>query len=263
MKRLLGFAALLALLSFEPTFTQAQTDTASVDTALAYSQFDSDSEASDTDGGVSMHQQIKMKFIEGGVSWMTPILLCFILGLALAIERIIYLNLSTTNTKKLLDRVEEALNNDGVEAAKEICRNTRGPVASIFYQGLDRMPEGLDVVEKSVASYGSVQVGRMESGLTWISLFISLAPMLGFLGTVIGMIEAFDSIQTASDIRPALVAGGIKVALITTVGGLIVAMILQVFYNYIIAKIDSIVNDMEDSSITLVDILAKYNFKKR
>ena len=261
MKRLFGFVALLSILSFGTTSVQAQNDTSSVDTAITTSQFDDGSDM-EMDSDVSMHQQIKMKFIEGGVPWMTPILLCFILGLALAIERIIYLNLSTTNTKKLLARVEEALNKDGVEAAKEICRNTRGPVASIFYQGLDRMPEGLDVVEKSVASYGSVQVGRMESGLTWISLFISLAPMLGFLGTVVGMIEAFDSIQTASDIRPALVAGGIKVALITTVGGLIVAMILQVFYNYIIAKIDSIVNDMEDSSITLVDILDKYNLKK-
>ena len=197
-------------------------------------------------------------FIEGGVPWMAPILLCLVLGLAIVIERVIYLNLATINTKKLLEKVENALNNGGVEAAKEVCRNTRGPVASIFYQGLDRAGEGLDVVEKSVASYGSVQAGRLENGLTWISLFIALSPMLGFLGTVVGMIQAFDAIEAAGDIAPSLVAGGMKVALLTTVGGLIAAMILQLFYNYLLAKIDGLVISMEDASISLVDILTKY-----
>ena len=262
MRKLAGLVALIGMLSFGTITASAQDDATIVDTTVAAEQVDTASTAI-PEVETSLHQQIKIKFIEGGVSWMTPILLCFILGLALAIERIIYLNLAPTNTKKLLTRIEEALNNGGVEAAKEICRNTRGPVASIFYQGLDRMGEGLDVVEKSVVSYGSVQLGRMESGLTWISLFIALSPMLGFLGTVVGMIFAFDNIQEAGDISPALVAGGIKVALITTVGGLIVAMILQVFYNYIIAKIDSIVNEMEDASISLIDILAKYNLKNR
>lgn len=210
----------------------------------------------------SLHKQIKMKFIEGGPGFMGVVLLCLILGLAIAIERIIYLNLASTNTNKLLLAVEEALNQGGVEAAKEVCRNTKGPVASIFYQGLDRMDEGIEVVEKSVVSYGSVQMGLLEKGITWISLFIATAPMLGFMGTVIGMIGAFDSIEAAGDISPSLVAGGIKVALITTVSGLIVAVILQVFYNYIISKIDSIVNDMEDASIALIDILVKYNLKK-
>ncbi|MDE6183051.1 MAG: MotA/TolQ/ExbB proton channel family protein, partial [Rikenellaceae bacterium] len=168
-----------------------------------------------------------------------------------------------TNTKKLLAKVEEALNTQGVEAAKEVCRNTRGPVASIFYQGLDRYNEGIEVVEKSVVSYGSVQMGQLESGLSWISLFIALAPMLGFLGTVVGMIEAFDSITVAGDVSPTLVAGGIKVALLTTVGGLIVAIILQLFYNYLVAKIDGLVLSMEDSSISLMDIITKYNQKNR
>ncbi|SDD13426.1 MotA/TolQ/ExbB proton channel family protein [Williamwhitmania taraxaci] len=265
MKKLFGLVALLGMLSFGAVSSYAQGEAAQTDTTVATEQVDTAAVAAAPaapEAETSMHQQIKMKFIEGGVPWMTPILLCFVLGLALAIERIIYLNMATSNTKKLLAKIEEALNNGGVEAAKEICRNTRGPVASIFYQGLDRMGEGLDVVEKSVVSYGSVQMGRMESGLTWISLFIAIAPMLGFLGTVIGMIGAFDQIQAAGDISPALVAGGIKVALITTVGGLIVAMILQVFYNYLVSKIDSLVNDMEDSSITLIDILAKYNLKK-
>ena len=171
------------------------------------------------------------------------------------------MNLASTNTKKLIVSVEDALNNGGVEAAKEVCRNTRGPIASIFYQGLCRYDQGIDMVEKSVVSYGSVQMGLLEKGMSWISLFIGLAPMLGFLGTVIGMIDAFDKIQAAGDIQPSLVAGGIKVALITTVGGLIVAMILQVFYNYCIAKIEGIVNDMEDASVTLLDILVKYNQK--
>jgi len=149
----------------------------------------------------------------------------------------------------------------GVDAAKEVCRNTPGPIGSIFYQGLDRSDEGIDVVEKSVVAYGSVQMGLLERGLSWISLFISLAPMLGFMGTVIGMIGAFDAIEAAGDISPSLVAGGIKVALLTTVFGLIVAMILQIFYNYIVAKIDSIVNNMEDASISLIDVLVKNNAK--
>ncbi|OFX23255.1 MAG: flagellar motor protein MotA [Bacteroidetes bacterium GWA2_31_9] len=212
-------------------------------------------------GDQSMHQQIKQKFIEGGPLWMTPILICLILGLALAIERIIYLSLATTNTDKLLKKVEDALASGGVNSAKEVCRNSSGPVASIFYQGLDRADEGVDVVEKAVISYGSVQMGLLEKGLTWIQLFIALAPMLGFLGTVVGMIEAFDAIQGAGDISPTLVAGGIKVALITTVSGLVVAIILQIFYNYIVSKIDSLVNNMEDASISLIDLVVK-NSKK-
>lgn len=209
-----------------------------------------------------IHKQIKAKFIEGGAAFMSFVLLCLIFGLALCIERIIYLNLASTNTKKLLQAIEDALNEGGVEAAKEVCRNTKGPVASIFYQGLDRIDEGVEVVEKSVISYGSVQMGLLEKGLTWISLFIALAPMLGFMGTVIGMIDAFDKIQAMGDISATAVAGGIKVALITTVSGLIVAIILQVFYNYIVTKIDGIVNTMEDASISLLDILVKYNLKK-
>jgi len=185
-----------------------------------------------------------------------------IMGLALSIERIIYLNLATTNTEKLLADVENAMNSGGVEAAKEVCRNTKGPVASIFYQGLDRVNEGIDVVEKAIVSYGSVQMGLLERGFTWISLFIALAPMLGFMGTVIGMIGAFDAIEAAGDISPSLVAGGIKVALLTTVFGLIVAIILQVFYNYLVSKVDSLVNSMEDASISLVDILVKRGSSK-
>lgn len=209
----------------------------------------------------SLHAVIKQKFIEGGAMFMSFVILALIFGLAIAIERVIYLNLASTNTKKLIANVEDALENGGIEAAKEICRTTRGPIASIFYQGLSRYDQGIDMVEKSVVSYGSVQMGLLEKGMSWIALFIGLAPMLGFLGTVIGMIDAFDKIQAAGDIQPSLVAGGIKVALITTVGGLIVAMILQVFYNYCIAKIESIVNEMEDSSVTLLDILVKYNQK--
>ncbi len=208
--------------------------------------------------GESMHHVLMQKFLEGGWEWMLPVLLCLVIGLAVAIERILYLTLATINTKKFIAKVEEALKSEGVDAAKEVCRNTRGPIASIYYQGLDRYDQGLDSVEKAVVSYGSVQTGLMESGLSWIGLFIALAPMLGFMGTVVGMIGAFDSIQAAGDISPTLVAGGIKVALLTTLMGLIVAVILQLFYNYIISKIDSLVNDMEDSSITLMDILTAY-----
>ena len=203
----------------------------------------------------SFTQELKKRFIEGGPGFMGIVLICLILGLAIAIERIIYLNLATTNSQKLTAGVEEALSSGGVDAAKELCRNTKGPVASIFYQGLDRVNEGVESAEKAVVAYGGVQMGQLEKNVSWISLFIALAPMLGFMGTVIGMIQAFDKIEAAGDMQPSLVAGGIKVALLTTVFGLIVAIILQVFYNYIIAKIDSIVNDMEDASINLIDIL--------
>jgi biopolymer transport protein ExbB len=215
--------------------------------------------AAEAEAGQSLHSALKQKFIEGGPTFMAVVLICLILGLALAIERVLYLNLATTNTKKLMNKVEAALEEGGVDAAKEVCQNTRGPVASIFYQGLDRFDEGVDVVEKSVVSYGGVQAGLLEKGLSWIGLFIALAPMLGFMGTVIGMIDAFDAIEVAGDISPSLVAGGIKVALITTVTGLVVAMILQVFYNYCVSKIDSIVNSMEDASISLLDLLVKHN----
>ena len=208
----------------------------------------------------SFTQELKNRFIEGGPGFMGIVLACLIFGLAIAIERIIYLNLATTNTQKLTEDVESALKSGGVDAAKEVCRNTAGPVASIFYQGLDRSNEGIESAEKAVIAYGGVQMGQLEKNVSWISLFIALAPMLGFMGTVIGMIQAFDKIEAAGDMQPSLVAGGIKVALLTTVFGLIVAIILQIFYNYIIAKIDSIVNDMENASIDLLDILV--NTKK-
>ena len=208
--------------------------------------------------GESMHHVLMQKFLEGGWGWMLPVLLCLVLGLAIAIERILYLSLSTINSKKFLNKIEDALKNGGVNAAMEVARNTRGPIASIYYQGLSRYNQGLDAVEKSVVSYGSVQTGQMESGLSWIGLFIALSPMLGFMGTVVGMIGAFDAIQAAGDISPTLVAGGIKVALLTTLMGLIAAVILQLFYNYIVSKIDSLVNEMEDTSIVLMDMLTAY-----
>lgn len=208
------------------------------------------------------HQMLKQRFIEGDPIWMAPVLICLILGLALVIERIIYLNMATTNTTKLLNSVDEALKSGGVNGAKEVCRNTRGPIAGIFYQGLDRAGEGVDIAEKSIIAYGGVEVGRLERGLSWIGLFIALAPMLGFLGTVIGMIFAFDQIAAANNISPAIVAGGIKVALLTTVFGLIVAIILQVFYNYLVSKIDSITGQMEEASIGLIDLLVKSNISK-
>ena len=207
---------------------------------------------------VSFTQELKTRFIEGGPGFMGIVLICLILGLAISIERIIFLNLATTNTQKLTQGVEQALARGGVGEAKDLCRNTKGPVASIFYQGLDRVDEGVESAEKAVVAYGGVQMGQLEKNVSWISLFIALAPMLGFMGTVIGMIQAFDKIEAAGDMQPSLVAGGIKVALLTTVFGLVVAIILQVFYNYIVAKIDSIVNDMEDASITLIDILVAH-----
>ena len=211
----------------------------------------------DVKSEVPLHQALKTKFIEGGAGFMSLIIICLIIGLALAIERILYLTFSKTNATALVAKVEKAIEDGGVEEAKKVCRNTRGPVARIFYDALMHYDEGVDVVEKHIVSAGSVEESRLENGLSWISLFIAIAPSLGFLGTVIGMIQAFDAIQAAGDISPNVVAGGMKVALITTVGGLIVAMILQVFSNYILAKIDSLTIDMEESSIDLVDILTK------
>ena len=276
MKKFFALFALISILTFgvssqlyaqtntgDDTTKVEKADTTASDTLKTADKTPvDDGKQSDTKKEGSLHQLIKEKFIEGGAFFMSFVLIALILGLALVVERVIYLNLASTNNEKLLIKVEDALETGGVEAAKEVCRNTRGPVASIFYQGLSRADHGIDVVEKSVISYGGVQMGLLEKGLTWISLFISLAPMLGFMGTVIGMISAFDSIQAAGDINPSLVAGGIKVALITTVSGLIVAMILQIFYNYIVNKIDSIVNNMEDASISLIDIMVKFENKK-
>ena len=247
MKKFFMFLAGVATMAFSAVSAFAQEEMSAAD-ILSGSE-------------VPLNQALKTKFIEGDPKFMSLIVICLIIGLALAIERILYLSFSKINTKKLVENVEAALNEGGIEKAKEVCRNTRGPVASIFYQGLLRYDQGLDVVEKTIISYGSVQQSQLESGLSWISLFIAIAPSLGFLGTVIGMINAFDAIQSSGDISPNIVAGGMKIALITTVGGLIVAMILQIFYNYILAKIESITIDMEDSSISLIDVLSKYNKK--
>ncbi len=249
---------------------EGQTSASDDTTQVAEAQMAAETPAMETpavseekESGLSvLHTNLKTKFIEGGAGFMGAVLMTLIFGLALAFERVIYLSLASTNTEKLLVAVENALADGGIEAAKEVCRNERGPVASIFYQGLDRANQGIDVVEKSVISYGSVQMGLLEKNLSWISLFIAVAPMLGFMGTVIGMIQAFDKIQEQGDVSPTVVAGGIKVALITTVTGLIVAIILQFFYNYLISKVDSIVNRMEDASISLVDMLVKHNLKK-
>jgi len=264
MKKFFMFLAVAGLMATSAAFASAQDKKEEAPAAPATEQVATPASNSGADllkgtgEEVPLTQALKTKFIEGGPGFMALIIICLIIGLALAIERILYLSFAKTNVKKLLGQVESALQDGGIEKAKEVCRNTRGPVASIFYQGLLRYDQGLDVVEKSIVSYGGVQMSLLESGLSWISLFIALAPSLGFLGTVIGMIQAFDAIQAAGDISPNIVAGGMKVALITTVAGLIVAMILQVFYNYILAKIDSISIDMEDASISLIDILTKY-----
>ena len=237
------------------TTVEAAAVTTTVEPAAAATAIQEEAQADTVVVNESFHQELKKRFIEGGPGFMGIVLICLILGLAIAIERIIYLTFSTSNSKKLQKEVEDALESGGIDAAKEVCRNTKGPVASIYYQGLDRADENIEAAEKAVVAYGGVQMGQLEKNVSWLSLFIALAPMLGFMGTVIGMIQAFDKIEQAGDMDPSLVAGGIKVALLTTVFGLVVAIILQIFYNYIISKIDSIVNDMEDSSISLIDIL--------
>ncbi len=275
MKKVIALMSIVGLLTFA-NFNQvmaqdaataeateqvaAATAEATAETAVAEeAEAPAPAAAASEDDTKSFHQMLKEKYIQGGAGWMTPVLLCLIFGMALIIERILYLNAATTNVKKLLDGVEENVKNGNYEGAKELCRNTRGPVASIFYQGLDRVDQGLDNVEKAVTSYGGVQMARLENNLTWIGLFIALAPSFGFLGTVVGMVQAFDDIETAGDISPTVVAGGMKVALLTTIFGLITAIILQIFYNYILTKIESLVDQMEDGSISFMDILVKYH----
>jgi len=264
MKKVLALFFAAGILFTQPVLAQEATATeqvASTDTNAAAS----DTAAAATEEAApaveeeeSFTQVLKEKFIEGDPLWMAPVLLTLILGLAIAIERVLYLSMSNSNNDKLLQEVEAALKSGGKSAALEVCRNTRGPVAAIFYQGLEKMDEGIDMVDKAIVSLGSVENGKLERGVSWISLFIALAPMLGFMGTVIGMIQAFDAIEAAGDISPSLVAGGIKVALLTTVFGLIAAMILQVFYNLIVAMIDNLVNKMEDASITFLDLVAAH-----
>jgi len=272
MKKLTAFLLLFSLL-LSPAVMLAQDSASSAAasaTAVATenpSEAPADSASAEAGTTVSESEKgfreiLKDKFIEGDYIWMSPILICFIIGLAVAIERIIYLNMATINTKKFLNDLESALKSGGAKAALTVCQNTPGPVAGIFAEGLNRADEGIDVVEKAVVSYGGVEMGKMEKALPWLSLFISLAPMLGFLGTVIGMIFAFDQIEAAGDISPTVVAGGIKVALLTTVGGLIVAMILQIFYNYIMSKIEGLVNEMEEASVNFVDMLVKTGVAK-
>ena len=266
MKRKVSILAIVGILmiSFSSVFSQGDSTAAPADSAAApVEQVEAPAAAEGAEAEVSFHQQLKDKFIEGGVPFMWPILICLILGLAIAIARIIVLNLATTNTDKLLKNVEDALQSGGVPAALEVTRKDPSPMASIFTQGLLSAPGGIDLAEKAVVSYGGVEMGKLEKGLIWISLFISLGPMLGFFGTVVGMVQAFDDIQAAGDISPQVVAGGMKVALITTVGGLIVGMVLQVLYNYLVSKIDNLTNSMESASISLIDLLVKHSLVKK
>ncbi len=272
MKKVIALMSVIGLLTFTNLNSVMAQDAAATDQAAQTEQITDDSAAAaeeavaaepvapvadEVEESKSFHEVLKEKYIQGGAGWMTPVLLCLILGMALVIERIIYLNMATTNVDALLGGIEDNVKKGDYNAAKELCRNTRGPVASIFYQGLDRIDEGLENVEKSLTSYGGVQMARLEANLTWIALFIALAPSFGFLGTVIGMVQAFDDIEKAGDISPTVVAGGMKVALLTTIFGLIVAIILQIFYNYILTKIESLVAQMEDGTITFMDILVK------
>lgn len=208
-----------------------------------------------------LHQQLKMKFVEGTTEFMSLVAIALVLGLAFCIERIIYLTLSEIKTRRLMEDIDRHIEQGDLEGAKSLCRNTRGPVASVCYQGLLHAGEDMETVERNIVSYGSLQAARLERGCSWIRLFIAIAPSLGFLGTVIGMVMAFDNIQEAGDISPRIVAEGMKVALITTIFGIIVALVLQVFYNFIIAKIDHLTEQMEEAAITLMDILSKRGVK--
>ena len=251
MRKLLALLLILGFVAFNSAVVSAQDAQQTEQTSSA------------SDEGQSGYKMLKKQFIDGDWRFMSFVLVTMILGLAFCIERIITLNIATTNTDKLLSRIDDRLKEKDLDGAMEVCKATPGPTASVLYEGLKNADGGPEAVEKAIVAYGSVQMGLLEKGLVWISLFIALAPMLGFMGTVIGMIQAFQRIEDVGDLSPAVVAGGIKVALLTTVFGLIVAIILQIFYNYIVSKIDSITNRMEDASIALVDIMEENNaFKK-
>ena len=261
MKKLFAIVVVMGALTFGSTqLAQAQDAPADQAAPAAVEQADAAAPVVAEEGG-GIHKELKVKYIEGSAFFMSFISIALVIGLAFCIERIIYLSLAEINTKKFVTSIEAAMEKGDVEAAKDIARNTRGPIASIYYQGLMRLDQGVDVVEKSVVSYGGVQAGYLEKGCSWITLFIAMSPSLGFLGTVIGMVQAFDKIQQVGDISPTVVAGGMKVALITTIFGLIAALILQVFYNYILSKIEALTSDMEDSSVTLLDMVVKYELK--
>ena len=279
MKKLFAIVAMLGMFTFGTTQVYAQdaaeaapvetvenTDQAAApaaeEVAAPAEEAAAPAEVTEAAESEGVHKTLKTKFIEGGAEFMALVAIAMVIGLAFCVERIIYLSMAKVNTKNLMEAIAAALQKGDVEGAKTICRNTAGPVASICYQGLLRIDEGLDTVERSVVSYGSLQSSNLEKGCSWITLFIAMAPSLGFLGTVIGMVMAFDKIQQEGDISPTIVAAGMKVALITTIYGIVVALILQIFYNYILTKIEDLVADMEDSSITLLDLLTKYNLKK-
>ena len=257
MKKIFMFLAVMGVMAISAQNAAAQDAPAAEPTATEVAAPAADETLPEE---VPMHQALKTKFIEGGAGFMALVIACLILGLALCIERILYLGFSKTNTKKLIAKVEAALKNGGYEAAKKACVETRGPVAEIFAEVFVRLGKGQSIedAEKALVDRGGVESSKMEQNLSWISLFIAIAPSLGFLGTVIGMIQAFDAIMVAGDMSPAVVAGGMKVALITTVGGLIVAVILQIFYNYILSQVESLTIDMEDASINLMEVLAEY-----
>jgi biopolymer transport protein ExbB len=263
MKKFFAIVAVMGVLTFGSTQLALAQDTPAANQTeqAAVAPASATDAATPAAAETGIHKELKIKFIEGNAFFMSFVAIALVIGLAFCIERIIYLSLAEINTKKFLQAIEDALEKGDVEAAKDIARGTRGPVASIYYQGLMRMDQGIDVVEKSIVSYGGVQAGYLEKGCSWITLFIAMAPSLGFLGTVIGMVQAFDKIQQVGDISPTVVAGGMKVALITTIFGLIVALILQVFYNYILSKIEALTSEMEDSSVTLLDMVLKYNLK--
>ena len=274
MRKLFAIAVLAGLLSLataalaQETPSASQPETAMVDSMMndslmrdamgtAAADMDELPQLPMMDDGMGFHDQLKTKFVQGSPAFMSLVALALVLGLAFCIERIIYLTLSEINAKRLMKDIEARMEADDVEGAKTLCRETRGPVASVCYQGLMHVDEDMDTIERNIVSYGSVQSAKLEKGCSWITLFIAMAPSLGFLGTVIGMVMAFDQIQEAGDISPTIVASGMKVALITTIFGIIVALVLQVFYNYILSKIEHLTSQMEESAITLLDIIMK------
>ena len=273
MKRLIILFSMIGLLAVTQA-VEAQTNlvkdsvamvdsVASADSLAAEATLVDDTDIEDEEAESGLHKQLKTKFVDGNVGFMSLVALALVLGLAFCIERIIYLTLSEIKAYKLMDDIESKLKADDVEGAKQLCKNTRGPVASVCYQGLLHIKQPIEAIERSIANYGGLQAANLEKGCSWIKLFIAMAPSLGFLGTVIGMVMAFDKIQQAGDIGPTIVAQGMKVALITTIFGIVVALILQLFYSYILSKIERLTAQMEESAIALLDMITEYKLRNK
>jgi biopolymer transport protein ExbB len=272
MKKLFAIVALVAACSFAMTqnvmaqeeeaaveaVDSAAADSAAVEEAAPQQEEAAPIEEEESEG---IHKALKTKFIEGGADFMSLVAIALVLGLAFCIERVIYLSLAQINTRKFTADLADLVAAGKVQEAINLAANTRGPVAQVSRKALECLnskdQNDIATIERTINMEAEVQGSYLEENCSWITLFIAMAPSLGFLGTVIGMVMAFDQIQKAGDISPTVVAGGMKVALITTIFGIVVALILQVFYNFILARVEALTGNMEEAAQELLVMCVK------